>query len=31
MAALYEGELTDEDIDVMFPAKTTWAFVLSKK
>jgi len=31
MAMLYEGRLTDEDIDVMFPSKVTWAFVPSKK
>jgi hypothetical protein len=31
MAALYEGTLSDEDIDRMFPAKVTYAFVPSKK
>lgn len=27
MAAYYEGLLTEEDIDTMFPKKITWAFV----
>lgn len=31
MAALYEGRLTEEHIDSMFPSKVVWAFVLSKK
>jgi len=31
MACLYEGTLSDEDIDAMFPAKITYAFVPSKK
>jgi hypothetical protein len=31
MAAYYEGKLTDEDIDTMFPEKITWAIVLEKK
>ncbi|CAB4128984.1 hypothetical protein UFOVP225_120 [uncultured Caudovirales phage] len=31
MAAYYEGKLTDEDIDTMFPEKVTWAIVLEKK
>ena len=28
MAAYYEGVVTEEDIDKMFPAKVTWALVL---
>ena len=31
MAALYNGELTEEEIDQMYPQKITWALVLSKK
>lgn len=31
MAAYYEGKLTDEDIDTMFPEKVTWALILEKK
>lgn len=30
MAALYEGKLTEEDIDQMFPKKITWAFIPKK-
>lgn len=30
MAALYEGKLTEQDIDAMFPKKITWAFVPTK-
>ena len=30
MAAYYEGLLTEEDIDKMFPAKVTWALVMAK-
>lgn len=30
MAALYEGKLTEEDVDAMFPKKVTWAFITSK-
>lgn len=30
MAALYEGKLTEEDVDTMFPKKVTWAFITSK-
>lgn len=30
MAAFYEGLLTEEDIDSMFPAKVTWALVFNK-
>ena len=30
MAALYEGKLTEQDIDSMFPKKITWAFVPTK-
>ena len=28
MAAYYEGKLTEQDIDTMFPAKVTYAFVI---
>ena len=31
MAAYYTNELTDEDINLMFPEKETWALVLEKK
>lgn len=31
MAALYNEELTEEEVDRMFPPKVTWALVLSKK
>lgn len=31
MAAYYDGKLTDDDIDTMFPEKVTWALVLEKK
>jgi uncharacterized protein (DUF1810 family) len=31
MAAYYNGLLTDEDIEVMFPEKVTWALILEKK
>lgn len=30
MACLYEGLLTEEDVDTMFPKKITWAFIPSK-
>lgn len=30
MACLYDGLLTEEDIDKMFPKKVTWAFIASK-
>lgn len=30
MAAYYEGKLTDNDIDLMFPDKVTWALILEK-
>lgn len=30
MACLYEGLLTEEEIDTMFPKKITWAFIPSK-
>jgi hypothetical protein len=30
MSAYYEGLLTDEDIDTMFPDKVTWALILEK-
>jgi len=31
MAAFYEGYLTEEDIDTMFPAKETFAFIVENK
>lgn len=31
MAALYNDELTEEDVDRMFPPKITWALIMSKK
>lgn len=31
MAALYEGLLTEEEVDEMFPGKIVWALMLSKK
>ena len=31
MAAFYEGYLTEEDIDAMFPAKETFAFIVDNK
>lgn len=31
MACLYEGKLSEKDIDTMFPKTITWAFVPSKK
>jgi hypothetical protein len=31
MACLYEGLLTEDEIDAMFPKSITWAFVPSKK
>ena len=30
MAAYYDGKLTDEDIELMFPEKVTWALILEK-
>jgi hypothetical protein len=30
MSCLYEGLLTEEDIDTMFPKKIIWAFIPSK-
>lgn len=30
MGAYYNGELTDDDIDTMFPEKVVWALVLEK-
>ena len=30
MSAFYEGHLTEEDIDSMFPSKETYAFILNK-
>jgi hypothetical protein len=31
MAALYEGKLTEEEIDQMYPQKVIWALVLNRK
>lgn len=31
MAAYFNGELTDDDINQMFPEKETWALVMEKK
>lgn len=31
MAAFYEGLLTEDDIDTMFPAKVTYAFLVDAK
>ena len=31
MAAFYEGYLTEEDIDAMFPAKESFAFIVENK
>jgi hypothetical protein len=31
MSAFYEGLLTEEDIDAMFPAKVTYAFLVDAK
>lgn len=31
MACLYEGLLTEEDVDTMFPKTITWAFIPVKK
>ena len=30
MACLYEGKLTETEVDAMFPKKITWAFIPSK-
>jgi tetrahydromethanopterin S-methyltransferase subunit A len=30
MAAFYNGHLTEEEIDTMFPAKATYAFIVGK-
>lgn len=30
MSAFYEGYLTEEDIDAMFPAKESYAFIVNK-
>lgn len=30
MAALYEGKLTEQDIDAMFPKRISWAFIPKK-
>lgn len=31
MSAFYEGHLTEQDIDAMFPAKESYAFLLTNK
>ncbi|NBW11501.1 MAG: hypothetical protein EBR82_26070 [Caulobacteraceae bacterium] len=31
MAAYYDGKLTDEDIETMFPEKVSWALIVEKK
>jgi hypothetical protein len=31
MAALYEGKLTEEEIEEMYPQKIVWALVMNKK
>ena len=31
MAAFYEGYLTEEDIDTMFPSKESFAFLVDNK
>jgi hypothetical protein len=31
MAALYEGKLTEEDIEEMYPEKVVWALVMNKR
>ena len=31
MSAFYEGYLTEEDIDAMFPSKTSYAFIVDAK
>jgi hypothetical protein len=31
MASLYSGELTAEEIDIMFPESVTWALMIPKK
>jgi hypothetical protein len=31
MAALYEGLLTEEEVDEMFPSKIVWALMMSKR
>ena len=30
MAALYEGKLTEEEIELMYPEKVVWALILNK-
>lgn len=30
MAAFYQGKLTEQDIDTMFPEKITWAFIVKE-
>lgn len=31
MAAMYEGKLTEEEVDSMFPSKVVWALMTKKK
>ena len=31
MAAFYEGHLTEQDIDTMFPSKVSYAFIVEMK
>ena len=31
MAALYEGKLTEEEIELMYPEKIVWALVMNKR
>ena len=31
MAALYEGQLTEEEVDLMYPQKIVWALILNKR
>ena len=31
MAALYEGKLTEEEVDLMYPQKIVWALILNKR
>jgi hypothetical protein len=31
MAALYEGKLTEEEIELMYPEKVIWALVMNKR
>ena len=31
MASLYEGKLTEEEVDLMYPQKIVWALILNKR